>query len=392
MDARQVVSLVQSAVFLTAAFSLFSLWSKGKPEETTRETSILFLAIACGIWSLMGALQYRLSGSAGSLGTPGIFRTLLSTVNTACIVGATAGLDVYEEFVNRLRNRWLPSVSKQPALWILIGAFAGFGFILSMISMMIYEGRYAKIPDIVLSIATLFFVLIGLYRSFEKRDFHVLAWLSVVVVGLDIIVQFAESPWATKYLESNKYEDVHWVANLAFKTALCLLFMAVIISWLYENLKKTSKKPSAKTSRLTPSLLKVLAPRQRDGKTVFEIRIGYSLDGIKTVPLKEKSYLRVLEIALKWKESGQPVSIKELYQKPETVRQDLKEALALTHVDPLFGPATGAERQLMVDPAEISCELEEILARTSWENSAFANRILEKYRTGTPQWNPDHIS
>src|SRR5947209_19466219 len=100
LNPRKVVSLVQAAVFLVAAISLISIWKMGSPDqrgETSRDASISFLAIACLIWSLMAILQYPQSG--GILTLPSLFRTLLSTVNSAFIVGATAGLEVYENLV-----------------------------------------------------------------------------------------------------------------------------------------------------------------------------------------------------------------------------------------------------------------------------------------------------
>jgi len=381
MDPRQIVSIVQASVFFVAGISLVSIWKIGPPrqpgdesKETSRESSIIFLAIACFIWTLMALLQYRQSEASDALKLPSLFRTLLSTVNTAFIVGVTAGLDVFEKSAKALQEKLLRRSSFPVAVWILMGICVVIGFIASMACMMFAEGWYASVPDIVISVTTLGFVLVGLYRSFKARGFNALAWLSIVVVGLYIAVQFAELPWLAKaFMQHRRYDDLRWVANLSFKTMLCLLFMALIVSWMYEKAINMS-------SRQKP-YLRIKAPYRTEDKTAYEIEFGYSLDGFGKAELKEKSYLRILEIALKWQQTRQPVQTKDLYHTSDAeVRQDLKETLSDTRVDPLFGRATKGIRLPRVAPADVSCDIDGILSWPSWENADFAKSILDARR------------
>jgi len=367
LSPRQAVSLVQTAVFFVAGISLLSIWRMGDPDrrgETARHTSIMFLAIACFFWSLMAVLQYRQSQPSD---LPTIFRTLFSTVNTAFILGATAGLEAYEESVPRLLKKLMPTFSFQHATWIVMGVFVVVGFLMSM-TFMLVAGRYADCPDILLGVTTLGFVLFGLYKSFQKRGFHFLAWLSIAVVVPYILVQFTEVPWLVNFFKSHPlYNDLRWVANLSAKTMLCLLFMALIVSWLYEKV-------------IRKAFLKIAPPHQKGEKTVFEIQLGYSLDN--TVVLTEKGYLRVLEIALKSRNAGKPIRTHNLHKKsPATddeVRQDLAEILEQTRVDPLFGRPGKGLRSLQAAPADIMID-PNIRAWTAWKNVDFAEDVFKNW-------------
>src|SRR5436309_12979572 len=304
LGSREIVSLVQMVVFLVAGTSLFSIWKIGDPaQRNEKEASILFLAFACLLWSIMAIVQYRQVEPADILRLPSLFRTLLSIVNSAFILGATAGLDAFQKWLQPCMKKWLPTTLSFPqAVWVVMGGFVTLGFGASMILMLI-NSWYASVPDIFLGSTTLVIVLGGLYKSFSNRGFRALAWLSVSVVGLYIMVQFSELPWLANLFERHKeYDDLHWAANLSLKTMLCLLFMALIVSWMYE---KATKKPKP--------FLKVDAPYHKGAKVIFKIEVGFSIDGSNTIELDEKGYLRMLEIALKWREMGKPIRTADLY-------------------------------------------------------------------------------
>jgi hypothetical protein len=349
-----------------------------------RDLSILFLAIACILWAVMGALQYAMaplqSETQGSPSLANIFRTLFSTINTAFIVGATAGLDVYERDLGRLRNllkKRFPSLFVEYPVWLVMAAFVVIGFGSSM-TFMISKSKYANLPDILLSAATLSFVLVGLYKSFKQRGFRSMAWLSIVVVGSYLLVQFKEVPWLENF---NRYDDLYWVANLSFKIMLCCLFTALIVSWMYD---KAAKKSSAKKP-----FLRIIAPHENGKKNLFEIEYGYSLNGsdkASLTPLTEKSYLRVLEIAMRWQKMDEPIETHSLYHKSEDeVRQDLSQVLVATRIDPLFTRPGKGLRALQIASDDITID-PEISKWTNWENDQFAQTILnnKKPMSGFP--------
>ncbi|PYP89809.1 MAG: hypothetical protein DMG65_12885 [Candidatus Angelobacter sp. Gp1-AA117] len=248
-----------------------------------------------------------------------------------------------------------------------MGIFFMFGFGTNMIFMLAYDGKYANCPDIALGVLVLVFVLVGIYKSFWKRGFHTLAWLSIAVVIPYIAVQFTELPWLADFFDKHaRYDDLRWASNISFKIMLCMLFMALIVSWMYE-------KAGGKAS------LKIRAPYEKDGRSIFEIQISFGCSVSKPFELTEKGYLRVLEIAQKYREKGGPIKTNELYHKSATsideIRQDLTKILEKTKIDPLFARPGEGLRGFQAVPADVIID-PDIRNRVSWENVEFAKAVL----------------
>lgn len=339
------------------------------------------------------------------------FYVVLSILNTAFVLAATASLEIYEKFAQRLLKQIAPNQSFQTALWILIGAYvivAGgmcMAVTVKIDNILQSSGapeaksilHYSFVPDFVLGTIILVFILVGMYKSFKKRGFSLLAGLSFPVILLVIIEQWVGSFKPPDYNLGGYRLALSLSANIMFS----VVYIALIVSWMYQKALNTSLQSASLCSELLivnlmyqkalstitvqEPYLKILAPNGHDD---FRIEVGYSLQEIKTIRLKgEKSYLRILETAVK-KRLGKSLDTKKLYpldiagrkvnsnDTTAEIRQDFSQILDVTRVDPLYMEAKAGSRDLRVEPDNIIFE-PGIRSKESWKHADFAKHVFD---------------
>jgi hypothetical protein len=218
----------QFAVCLFAFLSLFAIWWHiGKRQNDFGQ---VWLALSVLCWSISGLLQVYFYHKAepNLLALEG-WRSVLSLTNSLFILLALPWFRFLPKSIAPLIN------SKY---WTLIVGLPFMFSLLPTLSKMLSGSSISIISelDVYYALMTLGFLGFVLWESFAKRRLRLLAWLSLVCIGITLVAQFYKLMDAPVNLN---------LFSAIFKTCLIMLFFALALSWVKELSENILPKASA---------------------------------------------------------------------------------------------------------------------------------------------------
>ena len=187
---------VQLGVCFVAALTLFSIWLRGfenDQHQHTKDTGIGFLVLGCTTWAYVGTLQL----AYGPDDPAGIFRPLLSVINSLAFCGAVAYFDVVvasKDPIGRFLVRVFHPVHK---VWMGIGVGIASYILLVAIK------PWNTYLDVLLSLVAILLLLYALCYSFWHRGFRALAIVAGIILVAELAAQIPELPNQNPCLLSN---------------------------------------------------------------------------------------------------------------------------------------------------------------------------------------------
>lgn len=231
---------VEVGVTFTATLVLFGIWRRGYPkyEPDTRDSKIshdegiMWLFWACALWCCTSAAQ--IVGFALSKNLEDTFSSLVrvafSLTNSLFFVLATANLDELKHDPS-LPARILAQIRGNP--------YRILASIIGTAALVWVAGRgnlkYCQDFDAFVSLLAILFIAWGFFRSFWRREFHIVAWLSVGVFSIFTIAQLAEPLVEQLGLPLKNPELLKIAFRVGSGAMVALLFIAMTFSWVHEK-------------------------------------------------------------------------------------------------------------------------------------------------------------
>lgn len=216
----------QMVVCLFAFLGLMAIWwHLGKKQGDFGQ---VWLALSILSWSISGAVEWLLSGTA----------------NTVYLEGGRSVFSLFNSLFILLSLPWFRYLPEPIAHVIKSGYWkyiVGIPFVFSLlptVNRIIFGGKFTFISelDVYYSVMTLIFLGFVLWESFDKRRLKMLAWLSLVCVFTTFAAQ------VYKLLDSDLNLTL---LSAIFKTSLIMLFFALALSWVKDLSENIIPAPKA---------------------------------------------------------------------------------------------------------------------------------------------------
>lgn len=221
----------------------------------TYDRTYFFLACAMWIWAVAAFLSYL--SSSEFWGLHDFFKqypewdyfltSTLSSLNTMCFLLAIRDFNLQQEpkWFGQRPIRWMRKLKGILILTITALAISGglvFGF---------NVGNWAFLPDTILSVLTLFMLLVSLKTMFEERGFGRLRVLVDVAILFALVVSLAQLlPQNLNIKETELYYSLYLVYKLAFISIHLILGLSWVSSLMVGYIGSFEEKLSSKEKQL----------------------------------------------------------------------------------------------------------------------------------------------
>ena len=238
----------QLILCLFSAVALFGIW--WHIGRKAKDHGMIWLSLAILCWSVSGIVEIYYANSLKEILANDISQEAISKSLTPTLTRVESGRSILSLFNSAFILLALPCFRHIPKpiepiiqspSWVFIVLFP---FVISLsINVGIIFGFFTptQIPfintlDFIYAILiTLPFLGWILWDSFAKRRLKILAWLSLICIGLTVIAQ------VSKLNEDYLFKVI---ASSIFKPMLIMLFFALALSWVKELVEHTIPKPN----------------------------------------------------------------------------------------------------------------------------------------------------
>ncbi len=250
----------QLSVCSFAFLSLLAIWWHiGKKKGDFGQ---VWLALSVLCWSLSGLTEIIFATSVHyKQGHLEVFRSLFSLFNSLFILLA---LPWFKYLPSRIE-----SVIKSKYWYAIIGLPFIFSILPTLSKIWLFRTyNMVSEPDVYFAFLTLLFLGSVLWTSFKKRQLVLLAYLSLVSIGITFIAQLYKLTDADINLT---------LFSAIFKTSLIMIFFALALSWVKELSENVIPHPSLMGLRL-------FYERKNPDKVIYYAVIT-GIPGIKPRPI-----------------------------------------------------------------------------------------------------------
>lgn len=236
-----------SEIFISfiGAILLLAIWSaiqKKFKHKLVYEISVkrvdkglLYLSLSVFVWAISGAVTLVGSSTTEWAWPLLISQNIFSILNSLFLILSLYYFDHAPTYLyNNITNT-------RKIIWTFI-AVSVFSFLLALWNgdtVNTYGLRLSAIPDLILSGALSWLLVVSLYRTFMERKMAVVAMLAVVAIGLLFLTQWPQ----VFYVES--FTFLSDLLKIIAKTGLISIFLVLGTSWVIE-LSQTPTIPDMK--------------------------------------------------------------------------------------------------------------------------------------------------
>jgi hypothetical protein len=230
-------------ISLTASLILLGIWRRGYREieqetgsvRTLRDDGVMWMFLACTLWCATYVLQVvalvlfpRAQPNSSALP---FIRVVLSLTNSLFFVLATANIDAVKE-ASSFPARFLRRIRAEP-FWILVSLVLVATTLCWLTGP---SGRYCQGFDALTNVLTVLLITWGFFKSFQKRNFPIIAWLSVLVFSIFMVAELGELLHAINpaFLLA-RHQLFGTALSVGSDGTVSLLFIALTFSWVHEK-------------------------------------------------------------------------------------------------------------------------------------------------------------
>lgn len=240
-------TLAAVGISMAASLILFGIWRRGisqvDPDTGTkimsRDEGIMWMFWACTLWCcthLADTVRLLIFPNLQENSPITFIRVLFSLTNSLFFILATANLDFVLKATRKkdlsVPVRFLNQVRGKP-YWIL-GVLLAVATVLYSFTKP--ETKYCWGLDALVNILTIFVITWGFFKSFQKREFPIVAWLSVAIFSIFMVAEIGELLHAInpKYVLA-RHQLVGTALSVGSNGMVALLFIALTFSWVHEK-------------------------------------------------------------------------------------------------------------------------------------------------------------